>query len=80
MTGAVARCVPQELPAGHRNRHSGGQTSRLLLLGLVRTRHVDPTEIAHLDPELRSFFNVNTAEEWNRALAKLEFAFPDDAA
>jgi len=34
----------------------------------VRTRYVDPAEIDHLDPTLCSFRNVNTPEEWNRAV------------
>ncbi len=38
--------------------------------GQVRTRHVDPMEIAHLDPKLRSFCNANTPEEWDLALAE----------
>ena len=34
----------------------------------VRVRYVSPAEIAHLDPELRSFRNLNTPEEWREAL------------
>ena len=37
----------------------------------VRVRYVDPAEIAHLDPDLRSFRNVNTPDEWQAALAGL---------
>ena len=38
----------------------------------TRVRYVDPIEIAHLDPELRSFCNVNTLEEWDWACAESE--------
>ena len=34
----------------------------------VKVRYVDPREIAHLDPGLRSFRNFNTFEEWHSAL------------
>lgn len=33
----------------------------------VRVRYVEPREIAHLDPDLRSFVNINTLEEWQAA-------------
>jgi molybdenum cofactor guanylyltransferase len=33
----------------------------------VRVRYVEPKEIAAFDPDLRSFFNVNTPEDWHRA-------------
>jgi len=33
----------------------------------VRVRYLMPEEVIPLDPELRSFFNVNTPEEWERA-------------
>ncbi len=32
----------------------------------VKVRYVDPAEIEHLDPQLRSFSNVNTPIEWQR--------------
>jgi molybdopterin-guanine dinucleotide biosynthesis protein A len=35
----------------------------------VRVRYVTPGEVAPLDPHLRSFFNVNTPEEWDRVRA-----------
>jgi molybdopterin-guanine dinucleotide biosynthesis protein A len=37
----------------------------------VRVRYVGPDEIAPLDPELLSFLNVNTPEEWRRVLDRL---------
>lgn len=36
----------------------------------VRVRYVDPAEIKHLDPDLRSFRNINTPDEWRVALAE----------
>ncbi|MCX7683573.1 MAG: molybdenum cofactor guanylyltransferase [Anaerolineae bacterium] len=33
----------------------------------VRVRYLTPEEVRPLDPELRSFFNVNTPEEWQIA-------------
>ena len=35
----------------------------------VRVRHVERAEIARFGPQGLSFFNVNTAEDWKRALA-----------
>ena len=45
----------------------------------VRVRRVDGEELRHLDPDLRSFLNANTPEEWERALAFLA-AEPDPPA
>lgn len=36
----------------------------------VRVRYVAPAEIAELDPDLASFRNVNTPQEWQAALAE----------
>jgi molybdopterin-guanine dinucleotide biosynthesis protein A len=33
----------------------------------VRTRYVQEEELRAIDPELRSFFNTNTPEEWAAA-------------
>ena len=44
----------------------------------IRVRYVSPAEIASLDPELRSFRNLNSPSEWARAL--LEAGFPSEAA
>ena len=38
----------------------------------VRVRYVDEPILRQVDPELRSFVNVNTPAEWARALALLE--------
>ncbi|HIE27582.1 TPA: hypothetical protein EYP66_09870 [Candidatus Poribacteria bacterium] len=47
-----------------------GQQSAFSFYDRVQVRYVDPAEIAHLDPELRSFRNINTPEEWRLALAE----------
>ena len=33
----------------------------------VRVRIVEPDEIRAFDPDFRSFFNVNSPEDWNAA-------------
>ncbi len=40
-----------------------GQRQAFCFYPQVRVRYVSPSEIAHLDPDLRSFRNVNTPEE-----------------
>lgn len=42
------------------------------ILQNVRTRWVSENELRPIDPELRSFFNANTVEEWAKACALLE--------
>jgi molybdopterin-guanine dinucleotide biosynthesis protein A len=48
-----------------------GEKRMISYLGDVRVREVTETELRALDPDLRSFFNVNTPEdlEWARRLA-----------
>ena len=36
----------------------------------LRVRYVAPAEITHLDPDLRSFRNVNTPEEWQMVTSR----------
>lgn len=36
----------------------------------IRVRFVAPAEIAHLDPDLRSFRNLNTPQDWHAAVAQ----------
>lgn len=36
----------------------------------IRVRFVHPAEIAHLDPDLRSFRNLNTPQDWHAALGQ----------
>ena len=35
----------------------------------IRVRYVDEPELRQIDPDLRSFFNVNTPEDWQQALS-----------
>ncbi len=60
------RCLPaiQEQLARNQRRTTG-------FLDRVRTRIVEQAELEPLDPDLRSFFNTNTPEEWARALQLL---------
>ncbi len=50
----------------------------------IRVRYVAPVEIAALDPELRSFRNLNSPSEWAEALLEADIApnvsFPDGCA
>jgi len=38
------------------------------LYGSIRVRYVDEPELRRIDPDLHSFFNVNTPEDWQQAL------------
>ena len=49
----------------------GGQRRIVSFFDAVRVRTVDPAEIAHLDPDLRGFRNVNTRGEWELAAAEV---------
>jgi molybdopterin-guanine dinucleotide biosynthesis protein A len=51
------------LPAIER-RLAAGDRRVVSFLADVRVRAVGPEEIIRLDPDFRSFFNVNTPEEW----------------
>lgn len=48
-----------------------GERQAFCFYDKVRVRYVDPAEIEHLDPDLQSFRNVNTPEEWRVALFEL---------
>ena len=52
-------------------RLAQGQRRVISFLGDVRTRYVQEPELRAVDPELHSFFNANTREEWALALALL---------
>ncbi len=54
-------CLPAVEAAIHR-----GQKRLISFLPDVRVRYVDDTMLRGVDPELRSFVNVNTPEEWER--------------
>lgn len=59
-----AVCLPEleRLLAGGRYRLQG-------LLDRVHVRYVEPPELTDIDPELVSFINVNTPDEWTAAEA-----------
>ena len=61
-----ARCVPPI------NAYlAAGQRRVISFLRDVRVRYVQEDELRAVDPELRSFVNANTPEEWQYALALL---------
>ena len=60
--------VEAMLAAGHRRPVS--------LLERVNTRRVTPGELTEVDPQLESFFNVNTPTDYQAALAKAGFEAP----
>ncbi len=45
-----------------------GQRRVISFFDAVRVRYVEPWEIVELDPDLDSFGNINTPEEWRAAL------------
>ena len=60
------RCLPaveKALAAGMRRMDSFWADARI--------REIDAATLRHLDPELRTFVNVNTPAEWQEALALL---------
>jgi len=61
---------PRCLPA-IRNLIENDQRRASAFLSSVRTRYVNETELRLIDPNLRSFINVNTPEEWQAALRLL---------
>lgn len=48
----------------------GGERQAFCFYDEVRARYVDPVEIEHLDPNLCSFRNINTPEQWHTVLAE----------
>ncbi|PKO24032.1 MAG: molybdenum cofactor guanylyltransferase [Chloroflexi bacterium HGW-Chloroflexi-1] len=48
-------------------RLAAGERQTFCFLGDVHVRIVSPAEIRRYDPELTSFLNVNTPEEWQRS-------------
>ncbi len=59
-------CLPAIESAIH-----AGERQAFCFYDEVRTRYVDPAEIEHLDPDLRSFRNINTPKEWRAILAEI---------
>ena len=51
-----------------RRQLEAGRYSAIGYLDQVRVRYVDEPELRRVDPELNSFFNVNTEEDLLRAL------------
>lgn len=60
------RCLPAIVA-----RLAAGERRVISFMPDVRTRYVPEAELRAIDPELRSFFNTNTPEEWAAALALL---------
>ena len=52
-------------------RLAAGQRRVISFMPDVRTRYVQEQELRDIDPDLRSFYNTNTPEEWAQALALL---------
>jgi molybdopterin-guanine dinucleotide biosynthesis protein A len=50
-------------------RLAAGERRVLCFLPDIRALALTPAEIAGFDPDCRSFFNVNTPEDWRRAQA-----------
>ena len=57
------RCLP-----AIEARLAAGQRRVISYMPDVRTRYVQEEELRVIDPELRSFFNTNTPEEWREAM------------
>jgi molybdopterin-guanine dinucleotide biosynthesis protein A len=63
------RCLP-----AIEARLAAGQRRVVSFMPDVRTRYVAEQALRRLDPELHSFLNTNTPEEWARAVAILSAA------
>lgn len=69
----------QVLHAAYRARCAGafeqalirGQRSLRAIVPLLEVRSVEEQELRSIDPELRSFFNLNTSEDYAAALSRL---------
>lgn len=59
-----ARCLP-----AIRQRIAEGQLRATSFFADVRVRYVHEAELRQVDPELRSFLNVNTPAEWAQVLS-----------
>ena len=57
------RCLP-----AIEARLAEGQRRVISFMPDVRTRYVQEDELRRVDPDLRSFVNANTPEEWEAAL------------
>ncbi|MDQ3704177.1 MAG: molybdenum cofactor guanylyltransferase [Chloroflexota bacterium] len=54
-----------------RKRIEAGKLKVQALLEDVSVEYVDEAELRHYDPQLKSFRNINTPEEWERLRSKL---------
>lgn len=61
------------LPAIEATIHSGVRCA-YAFYDQIEVRFVSPAEIAPLDPNLHSFYNVNTPDQWREALIRSEVA------
>ncbi|MHB8381996.1 MAG: molybdenum cofactor guanylyltransferase [Candidatus Binataceae bacterium] len=61
----------REAASALRAMHARGEDRLSAIAGVVRTRRVGETELRALDPELKSFINVNTPADYARALRLL---------
>jgi molybdopterin-guanine dinucleotide biosynthesis protein A len=66
------RCLP-----AIEARLAAGQRRVISFMPDVRTRYVPEDQLRALDPDLKSFFNTNTPQEWDQALAAL-FNLPNN--
>jgi len=53
---------------------AAGRLRPAYLFDAVRTRFVSPQELADVDPQMTSLMNINTPEDYRRALARAGFA------
>lgn len=51
-------------------RLAAGDRQVISFLADVRTRPLTPAEVAAIDPQAHSFFNINTPEDWRRAQSR----------
>jgi len=52
-------------------KHLSNDNRRLRdLFEECKVRYIEEEEIAHIDPEMKSFININTPEEFNKAIGK----------
>ncbi len=64
----------REAAAAMRALAARGETRLVAIADAIRTRRVGEEELRGIDPELRSFFNLNTAADYAEALRLLRAA------
>ena len=60
------RCLPAIITS-----LAKGERRATAFLPAVRVRYVNEAELRQVDPELLSFFNANTPDEWAQVVARL---------